>query len=62
MDNNITTNVLKTAKYIGEKAETPGFWESTTTAFFIPIILILIGIIIFLILEKFEEKKDKDNK
>lgn len=59
MDNRITSNILKTAEYIGEKVETPGFWESSTTVFFVPIILILIGIITFLIIEKIEEKDKK---
>jgi len=60
MDNKVVSGVISKAKYIGEKAETPSFWESATTAFFIPIILILMGIIIFLIIEKFEKSDKKD--
>ena len=58
-DSNIVTKVLSKAKYIGDKAESPLFWESATTGFFIPIILILIGMIIYLIMEKFDDKDEQ---
>lgn len=57
----IVSNVLTKAKYIGEKAESPRFWESATTVFFIPIIIILVGIIVFLIIEKFHKNDDHND-
>ena len=60
----ISTNIGRHAKKIGsrvkQKADDPISWEIIAIIFFIPLILSILGVIIYLIINHLEAKKDSE--
>ena len=48
----VLSKVIDNALIIGEKANKQSFWDSAAIIFFIPLIVILTGITVFLIIDK----------
>lgn len=48
----VLSKVIDNAFILGEKANKQSFWDSAAIIFFIPLIVILTGITIFLIIDK----------